>query len=669
LNNDKKITKMLSPGYKPYFLVLFLFTVVTFYLRQWVLGGAELVISLALSSLYIRSHKRKKKAMMKYLETMTLNTDIVTNDSLVNMPTPMVLVRVSDGEIIWCNDSFMKLTNCPAQYFELMLSELIPGFDLHWIMEGKSQYPELVVIGERYFDIHSSLIRPSKTEYGTLFAALYWYERTSEINLRAIIDDSQPVAGELICDNYEEIGKAGTETARTAMMASLDEMLNEWISQVNGLIKHVDRDRYVFIIDEKGYRKLASTRFDILEKVKSITLPNALPLTISIGIGKDGSSLGELERHARLALDMALSRGGDQIVVKSRTGFEFFGGLTKEVEKRTKVKTRLMANVLKGLMEDSSSVYIMGHRVADLDSLGGAAGIVCAARKLGKKAFIIIDREITNAEIMIKMLESNPAYEGVLISANEAILDIDKNSLLVVVDTNRTDYVEDKALLESFNRIVVIDHHRRVADYISDADLNLHEPAASSVCEIIAETLQYIVELGDILRVEATAMLAGIILDTKSFSLKTGSRTYEAAAYLRRAGADTLEIKKFFQNDMETYIQRADLVKNAEFLEGKYAISISRTQINRAVAAQASDDLMNISGVAASFVIYPSENTVCISARSLGSVNVQLIMEKLGGGGHFTTAGAQIEGKRIDEVKSMLKDAITMYNFENHVHL
>jgi c-di-AMP phosphodiesterase-like protein len=340
--------------------------------------------------------------------------------------------------------------------------------------------------------------------------------------------------------------------------------------------------------------------------------------------------------------------------------------MTKELEKSTKVKTRLTANVLKGLIDESSSVYIMGHHIADLDSLGGAAGIVCASRKCGKRAFIVIDREVTNAGMMIKLLETNPAYKEVMISASDALINIDRNSLLVVVDTNRTSYVEDKALLESFNRIAVIDHHRRVADYISNADLNIHEPAASSVCEIIAEILQYIVEQNDILRVEASAMLAGIILDTKSFSLKTGSRTFEAAAYLRRAGADSLEIKRLFQSDMANYTLRSELVKNAEFMDGIYAISVSPSPIDRAVAAQAADDLMNISGVAGSFVIYPFENTISISARSLGRVNVQLIMEKLGGGGHFTTAGTQIGGKNTDEVKSMLKDAITVYSFEQN---
>ena len=663
MNSDKKITKILSPGYKPYFSVLLLFVAVTFFLRQWWIGAAELVVFTLLLSVYIRSYNKKKAAMAKYLETMTLNTDLVTNDSLVSMPTPMVLVRVNDGEIIWCNDSFMKLTNCPSQYFDLILSELIPGFDLHWIIEGKAQHPDLVVIGNRYFDIHASLIRPNKAEYGTLYAALYWLDCTNEVMLRTALDESRLVAGELICDNYEEVGKAGTESSRAAMMASLDELLAAWVGESAGVIRHTDRDRYFFIVDEKGYKKMAASRFDILEKVKAIASPNAMPLTVSIGIGRDGADLAELERFARLALDMALSRGGDQIVVKSKDGFEFFGGMTKEIEKPTKVKTRLTANVLKGLIEESSSVYVMGHHIADLDSLGGAVGIVCMSRKLGKKAYIVLNREVTNAGMMIRMLETSPLYKDVMISASDSLINIDRDSLLVVVDTNRASYVEDKALLESFNRIAVIDHHRRVADYISNVDLNIHEPASSSVCEIIAEILQYVVEQGDILRVEASAMLAGIILDTKSFSLKTGSRTFEAAAYLRRAGADSLEIKRLFQSDMANYTLRSELVKKAEFMDGIYAISISDTAIDRSVAAQAADDLMNISGVSGSFVIYPFEDTIGISARSLGRVNVQLIMEKLGGGGHFTTAGAQIRGKTAEEVKNMLKDAITVYSF------
>lgn len=661
---EKKIARMLNSGFKIYFAALFLFTAVTFYLRAWWFAGAELAVFIILFAFYLRSARSRRNAMAKYVESLTSSAGTVSNDSLVSMPIPVVLLRVNSGEIIWCNECFIALTDCPPHTYGVDISTLIPGFDLHWILDGKTQYPELIVIGDRYFDIRAALVHPEAGEYQTLCAALYWIDCTEEIRLHTALEDGRQVVGEIICDNYEELGKSGNESTRATLIAELDDMLNAWIGTYSGILRKTDRDKYVFVIHEKDYRALAEKKFQILDQVKKLTAPNGMAMTLSIGIGREGATLAELDHFARLAVDMALSRGGDQTVVRSKVNFEFFGGMTHEVEKRTKVKTRLMANVFKNLLADSSTVYVMGHKIADLDSLGGAAGIVCAARKCGKKASIVIDRSLNNVGSLIELLESHPDYAGVLISADQAIIEMDQKSLLVVVDTNRPNYVEDQSLLESFNRVAVIDHHRRAADYISNALLNVHEPAASSVCELIAEMLQYIIDPGDLLRVEASAMLAGIMLDTKSFALKTGSRTFEAAAYLRRAGADSVEVKRLFQNDMANYIARAELVKRAEFVDGIYAISASDQPVDRAVAAQAADDLMNITGVAGSFVLSPFGGAINISARSLGRVNVQLIMEKLGGGGHFTTAGAQLQGKTLQEAVNLLKDAIMLYNYE-----
>ena len=614
---EKKIARMLNSGFKIYFAALFLFTAVTFYLRAWWFAGAELAVFIILFAFYLRSARSRRNAMAKYVESLTSSAGTVSNDSLVSMPIPVVLLRVNSGEIIWCNECFIALTDCPPHTYGVDISTLIPGFDLHWILDGKTQYPELIVIGDRYFDIRAALVHPEAGEYQMLCAALYWIDCTEEIRLHTALEDGRQVVGEIICDNYEELGKSGNESTRATLIAELDDMLNAWIGTCSGILRKTDRDKYVFVIHEKDYRALAEKKFQILDQVKKLTAPNGMALTLSIGIGREGATLAELDHFARLAVDMALSRGGDQTVVRSKVNFEFFGGMTHEVEKRTKVKTRLMANVFKNLLADSSTVYVMGHKIA-----------------------------------------------GVLISADQAIIEMDQKSLLVVVDTNRPNYVEDQSLLESFNRVAVIDHHRRAADYISNALLNVHEPAASSVCELIAEMLQYIIDPGDLLRVEASAMLAGIMLDTKSFALKTGSRTFEAAAYLRRAGADSVEVKRLFQNDMANYIARAELVKRAEFVDGIYAISASDQPVDRAVAAQAADDLMNITGVAGSFVLSPFGGAINISARSLGRVNVQLIMEKLGGGGHFTTAGAQLQGKTLQEAVNLLKDAIMLYNYE-----
>lgn len=661
---EKKIARMLNSGFSCYFAVMLVFTAVTFYLREWWIAAAELVVSLLLFAFFLHSSRKRRNAVSRYVDALTHSTDLSSNDSLVSMPVPMVLLNVNTGEIIWCNEQFLALTDCPPHYYSLEIGQLIQGFQLHWILEGQTQYPELVVIGERYFDIRATLLHQEAGEYQTLCAALYWLDCTEEIHLHTMLDENRQVVGEIICDNYEELGKSGNESARATLIAGLDDMLNQWIAEQQGFLRKTDRDKYVFVIREKAYRTMLEKRFPILEQVKKLTAPNGMALTLSIGIGREGETLAELDHFARLAVDMALSRGGDQVVIRSRVHFEFFGGMTHEVEKRTKVKTRLMANVFKSLLEDSSAVYVMGHKISDLDSLGGAAGVVCAARKCGKKAYIVIDRTLNNVGSLIELLENHPDYAGVLITGEQAMIEMDQNALMVVVDTNRPNYVEDQSLLESMNRIAVIDHHRRSADYISNALLNVHEPAASSVCELISEMLQYIIDPGDMLRVEASAMLAGIMLDTKSFALKTGSRTFEAAAYLRRAGADSVEVKRLFQSDMANYVARAELVKRAEFVDGMYAISASEQPVDRAVAAQAADDLMNITGVAGSFVVSPFGDSINISARSLGRINVQLIMEKLGGGGHFTTAGAQLRGKTLQEAVNLLKDAIMLYNYE-----
>ena len=388
---------------------------------------------------------------------------------------------------------------------------------------------------------------------------------------------------------------------------------------------------------------------------------------MSIGIGKDGKSFSEGFKFAALSIDMALSRGGDQAVIKNRFNFEFYGGRTAELEKRTKVKSRVMANSLTELMRDASNIFVMGHKYADLDSIGAAAGIVCAARKLGKIARIVVDPERNASKPLIRMLQELPLYAGVFVEKQDAILDADGNSLLVVVDTNRPEQTESEELLSSCNRVAVIDHHRRAATYIQNAALSFHEPYASSACELVTELLQYMVEPADILRAEAEALMSGIVLDTKNFTLRTGGRTFEAAAFLRRAGADPTDVKKLLQSDIASAMARYAIVQKAKVYKNGIAIASADTVQNRVIAAQAADELLNISGIQASFVVYPEPEAVSISARSIGDVNVQVIVEKLGGGGNKSTAGAQVKGKTQTQVLRELVEAIDAFLADGEV--
>ena len=400
----------------------------------------------------------------------------------------------------------------------------------------------------------------------------------------------------------------------------------------------------------------------MLDSIRAVKVAEGLNPTLSIGVGKDADSMAELYKGANLSLEMALSRGGDQAVVRTKQDFSFYGGRTKTTEKRTKVKSRVMANALGELMEDAKQIYIMGHSYADMDALGAAAGLMCIARKRRRKAQIIIDQDNNAAQLVLAQLRKLPEYAGAFVDKQEAFLRLQPGTLLIVVDTNRPDFVEAPQVLESCNRVAVIDHHRRAASYIENAALNFHEPYASSASELVTELLQYLCEPSEVLREEAEALLAGIVLDTKHFTLRTGGRTFEAAAFLRRAGADTTDVQRYFQNDLSDVVKRYDVLRRAEILPSGIAVAaIPEDGVDRVAAAQAADELLTLRGVKASFVLCRKGAGVILSGRSLGEVNVQVILEALGGGGNSTTAGGQIAEGDVAEVRAKLLDVIEAY--------
>ena len=386
-----------------------------------------------------------------------------------------------------------------------------------------------------------------------------------------------------------------------------------------------------------------------------------MPATISVGLGVDGDSFEEGFDFAALAIDMALSRGGDQAVIKDRYNFEFYGGSNKETEQRSKVNSRVTADSLMNLASQSSHVFIMGHKNADLDALGAAVGVCCLCRKWGKHASIVLDLEENAAGELLEEVRGVPEYKGVFISGEEAMLSCDSRSVLVIVDTNRPDQVEFAPLLETISQVCVIDHHRRAADYINQVAVNFHAPYASSACEQVTELLQYSVERRDVLPVEAKALLAGIFLDTKSFHVRTGERTFEAAAYLREMGAEPVEVKKLLQNDFNETMAKYQIIKAARMYRGDHAIAALSSATSRILAAKAADELLNITGINASFVMYPDGDTVIVSARSIGKANVQVILEPLGGGGNAATAGAQIKNTTVKAVVEQLTASIDRF--------
>ena len=660
--SNKKLSRLLEPNLKFYFAVMLLFAVAAIPVN-WQLALAEGTLTVLLYFYFRQSNQKRRQGVLQYIDSVTGSVDTASKSTLINSPLPTLVFRPDTGEIIWSNESFLQLAGVREHLFEMRLSEAVPDFQVQWLLSGKQESPERVELNNHRFRVYGSLVRSrNRTGVQSLVATTYWVETTEADHLREVYEASRPVAAILMLDNYEDLMKACEDTQRSAVLAQIDEKLQTWANAGQGILLKTDRNHYLFLFEEQYFQHFVDEKFSILDTVRAIRVAENIHPTLSIGIGKDSPSIPELYKNAKLSLEMALSRGGDQAVVRNQVDFAFYGGRTKATEKRTKVKSRVMANAFRELIADAGEVYIMGHSFADMDTVGAAAGICCAARKRGKQARIVIDREHTAAETLIARLDALPEYSGVFLTPAEAFLQMRADTLLVVVDTNRPDMVENPQLLESCNRVAVIDHHRRAATYIENAAFNFHEPYASSASELVTELLQYLVEPTDLLREEAGALLAGIVLDTKHFTQRTGGRTFEAAAFLRRSGADTAEVQRLFQGDLKDMVTKYDIIRRAEMYRSNIAVSVvEEPGVDRVAAAQAADDLLTLKGVQASFVVYAAEGAVLMSARSLGEINVQVILEALGGGGNSTTAGARIEDTDPESVRQQLIGVLDAY--------
>ena len=660
--SNKKLSRLLEPNLKFYFAVMLLFAVAAIPVN-WQLALAEGTLTVLLYFYFRQSNQKRRQGVLQYIDSVTGSVDTASKSTLINSPLPTLVFRPDTGEIIWSNESFLQLAGVREHLFEMRLSEAVPDFQVQWLLSGKQESPERVELNNHRFRVYGSLVRSrNRTGVQSLVATTYWVETTEADHLREVYEASRPVAAILMLDNYEDLMKACEDTQRSAVLAQIDEKLQTWANAGQGILLKTDRNHYLFLFEEQYFQHFVDEKFSILDTVRAIRVAENIHPTLSIGIGKDSPSIPELYKNAKLSLEMALSRGGDQAVVRNQVDFAFYGGRTKATEKRTKVKSRVMANAFRELIADAGEVYIMGHSFADMDAVGAAAGICCAARKRGKQARIVIDREHTAAETLVARLDALPEYSGVFLTPAEAFLQMRADTLLVVVDTNRPDMVENPQLLESCNRVAVIDHHRRAATYIENAAFNFHEPYASSASELVTELLQYLVEPTDLLREEAGALLAGIVLDTKHFTQRTGGRTIEAAAFLRRSGADTAEVQRLFQGDLKDMVTKYDIIRRAEMYRSNIAVSVvEEPGVDRVAAAQAADDLLTLKGVQASFVVYAAEGAVLMSARSLGEINVQVILEALGGGGNSTTAGARIEDTDPESVRQQLIGVLDAY--------
>ena len=654
---NKKLKRLFWPGLWVYFLFLAGFTAAAVLTHNYILAAVEGGLTLALLTYYIFCRNHHRKEIQAYVKT-AFSADCQTDGAVT--PFPMVLVRMGDGCILWANDRFCAITGYQDRYLPQPFSAHVPHFGIDWLASGKTESPYDITLSGRRYRVHGSLFRADDPD-STTVGMLYFCDLSELYQVRDEYIRSRPVVSIILIDNYEELTKNLTEGAISSLNARLNDAITKWTEDYHGLLRKLERNRFLFVFEKRDLNRAIQGKFSLLEDIHEIQSPSGLEASVSIGLGVDGVNFEEGYNFAALSIEMALSRGGDQAVIKDRFNFNFYGGRNKEADHRSKVRSRVTANSLMELIGQSSQVFIMGHKNADLDSLGAAMGISCMCRKKGKKAYIVLDQERNMAEKLLAEILEVPEYKDVFISGQEALVRCDNHSILVVVDTNRPDQVECKPLLEAISKVCVVDHHRRAADYINPVVVNFHAPYASSAGELVTELLQYAVEKNDVMPIEAKSLMAGIFLDTKNFNVRTGERTFEAAAVLRQWGAETVEVKKLLQNDFQDTMAKYQIIKAARLYRQEIAIAALNAATSRTLAAQAADELLNISGITASFVLYPDGEQVIVSARSIGDANVQVILEPLGGGGNTATAGAQIPNVSVKEVLDQLVASIDSF--------
>ncbi len=588
-------------------------------------------------------------------KTMNIMSDTLTatcQSTLENFPLPMITCSKS-GEIIASNKLFNEAFTKGENIFSSNISSIFPSITRKNFLENSE-------INISFNDKHYSVYM-SNREDGRDFS-LYFVENTQLKNHAQLYNIIRPSIMFIVVDNCEEIIQNSVDSEGRQLISRVEYEIRNYVKKLGGVLSRVERDKFTIILSQQSMETIIESKFDILDSIRTLSSEKSLAATLSIGVGIYDDNLDTLEQIARNSLDMALGRGGDQAAVKTASGYDFFGGLSKGVEKRTKVKARIVANALLELIENSSNVILMGHRFADLDAFGSAVGLHKCISLRNKKAKIAISPTSHLVSPLYERLEAG--NYGDVFTDPELLMDsINDNTLLIVLDTHIESFLESSALYRACKNIVVIDHHRRMVGHIDNAVVFFHEPYASSTCEMVSELIPYLLPSGsNITKEEAEALMAGIMLDTKNFVIKTGVRTFEAAAFLRKCGADTVEVRKLFSSSIESYQQKTQLVSSAEVYRNCAIVTTHGDDDLKIVTAQAADELLNITGVDASFVLYDDgKGTVSISARSMGKVNVQIIMEILGGGGHLTMAGSQIKGIGLEEGYKMLSEAIDKY--------
>ena len=634
-NTNRKVFDNLVSRTKIYLVIIFLLLLFISIQFNNLILPSILIFAAIIGYTYFANNKRKSE-ISETLQDLTLTVDSTAKSSLINSPFPLLILE-TNGNIVWKSSSFVT----EFQHIDVndYIDELV--YDIKAQIENEKQVnkdktiQKQIKIDKKIYRVYGKFVnsrnkeKKNKKEY---MMVLYFLDETEKCKLQEEYENSKTCIGMIMVDNYEETFQLLESEEVAQCKAEIDKYIYEWINKWDGVLVKSERDRYICFFEQRHLKAIKEDKFSILDKIKEIDLKSKVQLTLSIAISNEGATQKDKYKSVTTAMDIVLGRGGDQAVIRENDIYKFFGGRTQEVERRTKVKARVVAHALENLIQESSKVLIMGHTNPDIDALGSAMGMYRFVKNMNKNGYIIDSENAAALDSFKEVLAKEEEYEDVLISKEVALENIDEDTLLIVVDTHKKNYVESEEILEKCPKVVIIDHHRRSADFIENATLMFQEVYASSAAELVTELLQYATQKVDLKTIEAESLYAGIMMDTKNFTFKTGVRTFEAAAYLRRCGVDIIRVKKWFQSDLESFNKIADIVKRAEIVNDTIAISINKEKTKDAsiVCAKAADELLTISDITASFVLgYMGDKRICISGRSIGDINVQVILEKL----------------------------------------
>ena len=661
LNNNRFLEKITSRTKIYLAIIAFLLIIICINKPVFIVPGIILFILIIIYSYWTNS--KRNAELSRQIQNLTMTMDGTAKKSLINSPFPLIIIETT-GNIIWKSSKFVyEFANIDINNYLIDILEEIKE-DIEAQQDKKQKtITKKVQIGNKIYSVLGEYIRSKQNDKSEYITILYFLDITQIMKAKKKYEDSRTCVGILTVDNYEEIIQRIEVENRPQVVAEIEKVIYDWAASTGGIVVKNDRNTFVYVFEYKYLKEIKENKFDILDQIKEINVEAGIQLTLSIAISIDGDTNYDKYKTALESMDIVLGRGGDQAVVKENGKYIFFGGRTEEVEKRTKVKARTVAHALENLIKESDNILIMGHSNGDIDSMGSSLGIYRLAKTLEKETNIVNNTYGMTLSKFIEELEKDDEYKDVIIGKNEALNKATNKTLLIVTDTHKQNYVEVPELLDKVGQIVVIDHHRRSTDYIENATLTFQEVYASSAAELVTEILQYTDVKIKLKPIEVEGLYGGIMVDTKNFTFKTGVRTFEAAAYLRKCGVDIIKVKKWFQSDLNSYNEIANIVKNAEMYDNSIAIAIYDKEDKDAnlICAKAADELLTISDITASFVLGNVGDKVCISGRSIGDVNVQLILEKLGGGGHITLAGAQVEGMTLEEVKQELINRINEY--------